>query len=271
MSSQLNLFSTAKPIDKNVQCLLSWNVNGVLKRLKSLIELINVYKPDIVCLQETRVEDSAFPHDVLQELGYQTYVNSAGGRNGVSILSKIAGSSTTSLGDHKLFDNGRALLFRSRNVDVLNIYAPNAPFLESDAYREKLQWLRALYVSARTLKRQDRVTAIVGDFNIAPGTTCIHRECLLQYPGFLTDDLIAAWTAFENLGYKHVTPESKPSTHDYTWWSYKDRSYERDVGMQIDHMLLHSGDAVPARARVLRSARELEEPSDHAPILITMH
>lgn len=248
--------------------VLSWNVNGVLPRISLVHRMIERYRPDVVCLQEVRVDNNDFPSDSLEELGYEVFLNSAGGRNGVATLTKVVGRPSSNQVDARLFNDGRALLFVATEYAILNIYAPNAAFADSPAYANKLEWLRCLYRTARSLRSSFASVAIVGDFNVAPTEAAIHGECRTLYPAFLTRELTAAWQSLIALGYAAISPTG--SEPHYTWWSYKDRGFERNVGMQIDHVLLSGFFAEGSHLEIVRTARQDPGASDHAPLMASL-
>ena len=248
--------------------ILSWNVNGISKRLPDLIKVISAHDPDIVCLQETRIDEFDFPSAELSNCGYSIFLNTTKGRNGVAILSKVAGSCDFKERNLDPFADGRGQLFTSKNINIINIYAPNASHITDDSYNYKLCWFRELYKIAKALARQQTPTLIVGDFNLVPDITLIHPECLRLYPAFFTEILSKAWSSFLALGY-HDTRNSAIEKTQFTWWSYQSDGYRRNVGMCIDHAIFHpQSTEIRVTCDVILEARESSMPSDHAPILL---
>jgi exodeoxyribonuclease-3 len=251
--------------------LLTWNVNSLRARSEHVERVVRQWSPDILCLQETKIEDAAFPHDWLASLGYPHRV-AHGQRtyNGVAIASRIALRDVAiGLAGEDGDDQARLVSADVAGLRVIDVYVPNGQAVGTDKFRYKLRWLDRLAASLR-----DRDTtaplALVGDFNIAPddldvwdpfvwdGVVLCHPEERKRLRALLDLGLVDAWRARNALA------------SEFSWWDYQRMGWPRNQGLRIDLVLL--GAAAQARCsdiRILREVRGWPGASDHAPVLAT--
>ena len=236
--------------------IISWNVNSIRARVDHLISVAKEYNPDVLLLQETRVEDSLFPLDYLDDLGYNVKYKGQKGRNGVAIFSKHFIEDVNS----DFCEEARYIESFTGGVYVASVYVPNGQYVDSEQYYYKLDFLEDL--KEKFLSFKNEIFIAGGDFNVAPyhgdswdmrsdGITCSPRErngiCRIREVGF-TD-------ALEDKG--------------YTWWDYRHpAAFRKDLGLRIDHFYLsQAAQDMFIGGEVLRSVRALQRPSDHAPII----
>ena len=250
--------------------LATWNVNSVLARMPRLLEWLAVVEPDILCLQETKVADAAFPHAELDRLGYVSVADGDGAYNGVAILSRV-GIEEVSRGfpGEPGFPERqcRAIGANCGGLRVWSIYAPNGRTLDSPHFSYKLAWLTALGDAAREELAGGASAAFCGDFNVAPTDADVWDPEAFIGSTHVSSDERAAIAGLLDLGLTDLQPRAMKG-EPFTYWDYRAGMFHRGCGMRIDLILL-SNDLVAgvADAYVDRDARKGTKPSDHAPVV----
>ena len=252
----------------------TWNVNSIRQRIPRLLPWLDQRRPDILCLQETKLPDHAF-HDLLGEelrtRGYAVAVHGEAGWNGVAILSRVG------LDDIVLGIPGapgfpdpesRAVAATCAGIRVHSVYVPNGRVPDSDHYRYKLDWLAAL----RAQVAAERGAVIVcGDMNIAPTDADVFDPAAYIGQTHVTRPERKALANLQSLGLRDVVRDRWPRERVFTYWDYRAGMFHKDLGMRID-LALASG-PVTERVRaawVDRHARKGSGPSDHAPLIIDL-
>ena len=251
--------------------IATWNVNSLTARLPRVEEWIRYAEPDVLCLQETKQADAAFPHGAFAALGYETAHHGDGRWNGVAIASRVGlADISTGLGSDEDDAQGNRLVAADcGGVRVLSVYVPNGRSLDSEHYPAKLAWLQRLRAFLDETSSPDRPVAVCGDFNVAPedrdvwdpsrfvGATHVsppEREALAQ---------LQAW------GLVDVFRRLYDEDGLFSWWDYRAGSFHKHQGMRIDLILVTEVLARTARYGLIdRNARKGQKPSDHAPVLI---
>ena len=254
--------------------IATWNVNSVRQRVPRLLPWLDERRPDVVCLQETKVTDDAFTELLGEELearGYAVASHGQGQWNGVAILSRV-GLDDVVAGLEGAPDwdvpEARAVAATCGGVRVHCLYVPNGREPDSDHYRYKLAWLAAL----REVVAAGPADAIVlGDINIAPTDHDVFDPGAFAGQTHVTAPERAALAELLSLGLHDVVRERWPSQRIFTYWDYRAGMFHKDLGMRID-LALASG-SVTARVRaawVDRQARKGTGPSDHAPVIVDL-
>jgi exodeoxyribonuclease-3 len=247
----------------------TWNVNSVRVRLEHLLRVLVEWRPDVLCLQETKVGDEQFPRAPIEALGYRAAVLGQKTYNGVAILARHPLEEVMPGFDGRDSEPEKRLLAATvRGIRVVNAYVPNGQSVGSEKFAAKLDFLARLrdYCDAR--HRTSEPLALVGDFNVAPapgdvhdpdkldGTVCYHpreREALAH---------LCAW------GFTDQFRAFQPGPGHYTWWDYREGAFPRNAGMRIDHILASPALAGRARACLIeREERARDKASDHVPVL----
>ncbi len=250
--------------------LATWNVNSIRARLDRLCAWLAAERPDVLCLQETKVEDASFPEGPLRALGYELALHGQRTYNGVAILSRrpvedVARGFASGPEDPQ----ARLLSATIGGVRIVDAYAPNgeAPGTEKFAY--KLAWLARL--AEELAGRTAGPLALAGDLNVAPEDADVYDPAAFA-GDTLTD--AAARAGFAGLlsaglvdGFRRMRPE--PGL--YSWWDYRQLAFPKDHGARIDHVLV-SRALVPSlrAARIDRDERKGKGASDHAPVLVEL-
>jgi exodeoxyribonuclease-3 len=252
----------------------TWNVNSVKQRVPRLLPWLDERQPDIVCLQETKLADDAFTELLGAELegrGYQAAVYGEPRWNGVAILSRVGLSDVgRGLPGAPGFPEpeARAVAATCGGIRVHSVYVPNGREPDSDHYRYKLAWLKALEQAVRG----DPDAAIVsGDMNIAPTDRDVFDPAAYVGQTHVTEPERAALASLESAGLRDVVRERWPEQRVFTYWDYRAGMFHQDLGMRIDLVL--ATDSVASRVKaawVDRQARKGTGPSDHAPVIVDL-
>ncbi|HNQ58403.1 MAG TPA: exodeoxyribonuclease III [Candidatus Desulfobacillus denitrificans] len=248
--------------------LATWNVNSLKVRLPQLLEWLAAQKPDVVCLQETKLEDKAFPCAKLEAVGYRSAFAGQKTYNGVAILSRLP------LGDIAIGNPGfadaqqRLIAATVGGVRVVCGYFPNGQSVGSDKYAYKLKWLEALTAWLREeLARFPRL-ALLGDYNIAPEARDVHDPKAWEGQVLFSEAERAAFRSLLELGLKDAFRLFDQPDKTFTWWDYRMMAFRRNMGLRIDHILLSDELAGNCTAcSVDKGPRKAERPSDHAPVI----
>jgi exodeoxyribonuclease-3 len=254
--------------------IATWNVNSVKQRLPRLLAWLDERAPDVVCLQETKLEDAAFEELLGAELaarGYEFAAHGEGAWNGVAILSRV-GLEVVARGlvggPGFPEPEARAVAATCAGVRVFSVYVPNGREPDSDHYEYKLAWLAALQ---RAVAPDVEAAAVCGDFNIAPTDADVFDPEAFVGHTHVTAPERAALAELEALGLHDAVRDRWPEERVFTFWDYRAGMFHKDLGMRID--LILAGAPVAARveaAWVDRSARKGKGPSDHAPVIVDL-
>ncbi|HWK29812.1 MAG TPA: exodeoxyribonuclease III [Solirubrobacter sp.] len=251
--------------------IATWNVNSVKQRVPRLLPWLDERKPDVVCLQETKLADDKFAELLGGELSARGYEVAAHGEtawNGVAILSRAGLEDVVfGLADGPGFPHqeARAVAATCGGVRVVSVYVPNGRTPDSEHYRYKLEWLAAL---RRLVEHAPEATVVCGDVNIAPADEDVFDPEAYVGQTHVTPPERAA---LRELGLRDVVRERWPDERVFTYWDYRAGMFHQDLGMRIDLVL--TTDPVAERVRaawVDRQARKGKGPSDHAPVIVDL-
>jgi len=255
--------------------IATWNVNSVRQRMPRLLPWLEQRRPDVVCLQETKLGDDAFAELLGEELAARGYAVAAHGQgqwNGVAILSRVGlDDVVTGLDGAPDWDGvaeARAVAATCGGVRVHSVYVPNGREPDSAHYRYKLAWLEALG-AAVAAGPADAI--VLGDINIAPADEDVYDPGAFAGQTHVTAPERAALAALLSLGLRDVVRERWPTERIFTYWDYRAGMFHQDLGMRIDLALA----SAPVAARVAaawvdRQARKGSGPSDHAPVIVDL-
>ncbi len=245
--------------------LATWNVNSLKVRLPQLIDWLAAAAPEVVCLQETKLEDAKFPREALRSAGYEAAFSGQKTYNGVAILARSP-LERISTG----FPDGQKRIIAATvdSTRVVCVYCPNGQSVGSDKYEYKLQW----YGRLRQLLKQELSAypnlAVLGDFNVAPEDRDVHDPKLWEGQVHVSGPERAAWRALLDLGLKDSFRLFPQPERSFSWWDYRMQGFRRNAGLRIDQILLSSTLAARCAACSIDLApRRLERPSDHAPVI----
>ena len=251
--------------------IATYNVNGINARLPVLLRWLNETAPDVVCLQELKAPQEKFPEQAIQEAGYHPIWQGQKSWNGVAILSRGNKPEVIRMdlpGDAN-DPNSRYIEAMVDGLRIGCLYLPNGNPAPGAKLDYKLRWMERLNAYAATLLHSQVPLVLAGDYNVIPTEKDAYKpEQWLEDALFLPEVRSAFQTLLEQ-GWTDAIRHLYPYDTIYTFWDYTRRSYSRNAGLRIDHLLL-SPQLAPrlVGAGVDRHVREWEKSSDHAPVWI---
>lgn len=247
----------------------TWNVNSLKSRLPLVIEWLKYEKPDILMLQEIKGLDNIYPKELLKDLGYNSVENLQATYNGVAILS-LHPITVLNNGIPNFVDaQARFIEVLINDLKIINIYAPNGNPITTDKYTYKLNWFNALYNHLNNLINRQENFVIAGDFNIIPNEHDVYKPESFTGDALFQTEIRQLYSKILNLGLTDVIDIYYQEQKDrYTWWDYRNMSFEKNNGARIDHILLSSFLANKlAWAKIDKIPRTKDKPSDHTPVV----
>jgi exodeoxyribonuclease-3 len=251
----------------------TWNVNSVRVRLPRLLEWLARRRPDVACLQETKVDDDGFPRAEVEALGYHVLLNGQRPYNGVAILARTEPRDPVrDLGPGGPDDQRRLLLATVGDLRVLCVYVPNGGEVGSDKYAYKLDWYRRLRAFLDARLDPGAPLALCGDFNVAPEDRDVWNPAEWRDQTMCTAPEREAFRALLAWGLVDALRLRRPEEGGlFTWWDYRAGAFHRGWGLRIDHVLLTAPLAARCReVEIERAERKGPKPSDHAPVVATL-
>ena len=254
--------------------IATWNVNSLKQRMPRLLPWLDQRRPDVVCLQETKLADEALARllgDALDERGYEVAAHGEAQWNGVAILSRVglddvvAGVANGPGFPHQ---EARAVAATCDGIRVHSVYVPNGREPDSDHYAYKLGWLAAL---RDVLAAGPDAAVVCGDMNIAPTDDDVFDPDAYIGQTHVTPREREALAELQALGLHDVVRDRWPAERVFSYWDYRAGMFHQDLGMRID--LILAGGPVAARVRAAwidRHARKGTGPSDHAPVIVDL-
>jgi exodeoxyribonuclease-3 len=253
--------------------IASWNVNSLNVRLAHLQQWLGSARPDVVALQETKLEDARFPDTDIAAMGYRSVFSGQKTYNGVAILARMDAPGGGVISDVQAGIPGfedeqkRVLAATVNGVRIVDVYVVNGQSVGSDKYAYKLRWLDALHAWLEGELRRHQRLVLLGDFNIAPDERDVHDPVQWNEAHILTSRAERdALDRLHALGLHDAFRALNPDDGSFSWWDYRQFAFRRNLGLRIDLTLV--SDALRAdciAAGIDREPRTWERPSDHAP------
>jgi exodeoxyribonuclease-3 len=253
--------------------IATWNVNSIKQRLDSALAWLAECQPDVVCLQETKCVDDAFPREPFESLGYNLAIHGQKTFNGVAILSKTPFDEVTPRlpgdegDDHARFIEA-AISTQSGVIRIASIYLPNGNPPDSEKYSYKIKWMDRLIHYARERLALEEPLVLAGDFNVIPEPIDARNPA-----AWVNDALFLPITRnrFRALCHLGLTDALRAGSDDgglYTFWDYQAGAWQKNNGIRIDHILLspQAADRLTG-VRIDKHVRAWEKPSDHVPVV----
>lgn len=251
--------------------IVSWNVNSIRSRLDHVLTYLSDHEPDVVCLQETKVEDALFPKVPFMELGYRVHIHGSKALCGVATLTRGgAGDVVRGFREGKPDTHCRVLSLTVAGVRIYNLYVPNGTSLDSEAYRYKLAWYQRLRAELDAVAKPSEPLVLVGDFNVAPDERDVWDPPAFAGRLLFTQAEHRALAELQAFGLIDCFRRHCGEPGHYSWYDYRTNGFARGEGMRIDLVL-----ATPTLAERCVSVvhddkpRGWESPSDHVPVVAT--
>jgi exodeoxyribonuclease-3 len=246
----------------------TWNVNSLRVRLPHLKDWLAANPVDVIALQETKLDDPAFPREEIESLGLQVACSGQRTYNGVALLARGALDDVVAGIPGFADEQKRVLAATVCGVRVIDVYVPNGQAVGSEKYQYKLRWFEALrgYVAAE-LARHARLV-VLGDFNVAPEDRDVHDPKAWEGSVHVSEPERAALRALLAAGLEDCFRRFEQPDRSYSWWDYRMMAFRRNAGLRIDLILASHALARNCGAcHIDKEPRRLERPSDHAPVV----
>jgi exodeoxyribonuclease-3 len=251
--------------------IASWNVNSIRPRIEQLTAWLARARPDVVCLQETKVEDEKFPMAEIGDAGYRAAISGQRTYNGVAILTRFG----LTADDVKMHLEGdpddahkRYIAATVEGIRIVGVYVPNGQEITAPAYQYKLQWLSRLKADLAQ-NPPDQPLLVCGDFNVAPEAIDVHNPKKWENTVLFHTAVRDRLKDLLSLGLVDSFRAKHPEVKEFSWWDYRLGAYKRNWGLRIDLALANA--ALMSRitdATIDKAPREAERPSDHAPVVV---
>jgi len=256
--------------------IATWNVNSIRQRLDSLQAWLAERTPDIVCLQEIKCTDEAFPREPFEALGYNVAVHGQKTFNGVALLSKLPFDEVASGlmgddGDVQARFLEALISVKSGVLRVVSLYLPNGNPPDTDKYTYKLKWMDRLIGFSRERLTLEEPFVLAGDYNVIPTPLDARRPEAWKNDALFLKPTREKFRALINLGLVDAVRSVSDDAGLYTFWDYQAGAFAKDDGIRIDHLLLspQAADRL-VDAGVDRKVRGWDKPSDHVPVFVDL-
>jgi exodeoxyribonuclease-3 len=253
---------------------VTWNVNSLKARLPRVEAWLGEVQPDVLCMQETKLADDAFPALTFEALGYQSVHHGQGQWNGVAILSRV-GIDDVVAGFHPSSGapdpDARIISATCGGVGVTSVYVPNGRSLDHEHYQYKLAWLSQLRRHLDAIGSADRPMIVTGDFNIAPTDDDVYDPSRFVGATHVSERERSLLGDLHEWGLVDLFRRQWDAPRLYSWWDYRAGDFHQGRGLRIDLVLGTASVAERLQWSVVdRNARKGESPSDHAPVVVDL-
>ncbi len=257
--------------------IATWNVNSVKAHLNSVTQWLEDEKPDVLCLQELKCEDHAFPTEHFGNLGYAAYVHGQKTYNGVALLSRIAvenirrGLPGDDSDEQSRFIMGTAVA-GTLSVNIASLYLPNGNPAPGPKFDYKLSWMKRLTEFTQQLLKDEELLVLAGDYNVIPTAQDVLHPQNWVGDALFRSETHEAFRELQNLGLTESYRALHPTATEYSFWDYQGGAWPKNNGIRIDHLLLspQAADKLQS-AKIFKQTRGHERPSDHVPVMIEIN
>ncbi len=250
--------------------IITWNVNSIRARMERFLAYLEESRPDVMCLQETKVVDDHFPGEEIEARGYRIERFGQRTYNGVAILSKAALKDVERgmPGDPDP-SQARVISASVAGIRLINVYVPNGSEVGSEKFAYKLAWLECLRGYVDKAVSRDSSLLILGDFNIAPEDRDVYDPDAWRGQVLFHPDEHRALREIQKLGLVDAFRLHHEEGGLYSWWDFRGGMFWKNQGLRIDLVLLSKSLVDRCRsAEIDRSMRKGKQPSDHAPVVV---
>lgn len=251
--------------------IATWNVNSLNVRAPQVLDWLQTEAVDVLCVQETKIEDHKFPYADLARIGYQAVHLGQKTYNGVAIISRHA-IEEVQFDIPGLQDiQKRVVAATIHGIRIICVYIPNGQTVGSEKYQYKMNWLQALNAYVEQQLAQYPRLALLGDYNIAPEDRDVYDPAGWQGNVLVSEPERKAFKQLLALGLYDSFRLFEQPEKLYSWWGYRMVAFRRNMGLRIDHILISAALLPAARSSWIdRAPRKLVRPSDHTPVLLEL-
>lgn len=253
--------------------IATWNVNSIKAHLDAALAWAKDAAPDVICFQELKCEDHAFPAEPFEALGYSCTIHGQKTYNGVGILSKLPVEDVLrGLPGNAEDDQARfvqcTVFDGTKTMIVAAIYLPNGNPAPGPKYDYKLAWMERLERHASALLHSEQAFVITGDYNVIPAAEDAKKPDAYSQDALYLPETRSAFTTLKALGLTEAHRNLYPLAQDYTYWDYQAGAWQKNNGIRIDHGLLspQAADRL-VNTEIHKHVRGWEKPSDHVPVV----
>ena len=251
--------------------LATWNVNSLNVRLLHVLDWLRDNQPDVLCLQETKQEDSKFPYEALKEAGYDAIHIGQKTYNGVAILSRHSLTNIQRNIPNFDDDHQRIIAADINGIRIVCAYIPNGQAVDSEKYQYKMRWLAALTDWLKTELIAHPKLILLGDYNIAPEDRDCHDPAAWLGQILVSPVERQAFQKLVALGLHDSFRLFEQAEKSFSWCDYRMMGFRRNFGMRIDHILVSDALKDDCKAAYIdKVPRKLERPSDHTPVVLEL-
>jgi len=256
--------------------IATWNVNSIKQRMDNILAWLKDRQPDIVCLQETKCIDDAFPRLEIEAAGYNVAVHGQKTFNGVAILSKYPFDEVSvrlpgDAADEQARFLEAVVSTTAGPLRVASIYLPNGNPPDTDKYSYKLKWMDRLFHYARERIALEEPLVLAGDFNVIPAAADARDPAAWTGDALFLPRTREKFRTLCHLGLTDAVRAGSDDSGLYTFWDYQAGAWPKNNGIRIDHVLLSPQAADRLRgAEIDRHVRAWEKPSDHVPVVVDL-
>jgi exodeoxyribonuclease-3 len=256
--------------------IATWNVNSIKQRIENLTAWLAERKPDIVCLQETKTVDDAFPRQPIEALGSNVAVHGQKTFKGGAILSRFKFDEITprlpgdNADEHARFIEATVSTAQGV-VRVASIYLPNGNPPDTEKYPYKIRWMDRLIKYANERLKLEEPLILAGDYNVIPTAADVHKPAAWATDALFLPQTREKFRALTHLGLTDAIRAVSDEPGLYTFWDYQAGAWQKNNGIRIDHLLLspQAADRLTG-AGIDKHVRSWERPSDHVPVYIDL-
>jgi exodeoxyribonuclease III len=256
--------------------IATWNVNSIKAHLDSVTQWIEEEKPDVLCLQELKCEDHAFPAEHFSNMGYAAHVHGQKTYNGVALLSRISienvrrGLPGDDADEQARFIMGTAI-DGNLAVNIASLYLPNGNPAPGPKYDYKLGWMKRLTEFTKQVLKDEEAFVLAGDYNVIPTAQDARNPQNWSGDALYRPETHAEFRQLVNLGLTESFRALHPDSTEYSFWDYQAGAWAKNNGIRIDHLLLspQAADRLHS-AQIFKDARGHAKPSDHVPVMIEL-
>jgi exodeoxyribonuclease III len=252
--------------------IATWNVNSLKARVGRVEQWLADVQPDVLCMQETKLADDAFPALTFAAMGYEAAHHGQGQWNGVAILSKVGLDQVVlNFAEGDADPEARIVTALCGGVRFSSVYVPNGRSLDDDHYQYKLKWLAQLRRHVAAIGSPDEAMVVAGDFNIAPTDLDVYDPAKFVGATHTSEPERALLTDLCEWGMVDLFRRRHGDAKLYSWWDYRAGDFHQGRGLRIDLVLGTKPVADRCTWSVIdRNARKGQSPSDHAPVIVEL-
>ena len=247
--------------------IATWNVNSLKVRLPQVLDYMRNTDTDVLCLQEIKMTDEAFPTEAFTEAGLHVSFSGQKTYNGVATISRVAQTEVQKNLPNFADEQQRLIASTINGVRVINVYIVNGQAPDTDKFVYKMNWLKALreYIDDE-MTRHARVV-LLGDFNIAPTDADVHNPDKWLGCNLVSPAERQALQELMDLGLSDAFRLFEQAEKSFSWWDYRQMAFRRNAGLRIDLILLSQPLVDTCVECVIdKEPRKHEQPSDHTPV-----